>query len=104
MKRKRTFWSTQHATDTCLLVEEDERQHRPAQAPLVGAVLEQRDLEQRREDVREQLRPLPQVLADRLRMEQSSSQRVRTSICRSWIRQWTQQALTRDDVVHTSPA
>ena len=63
--------------DTHLLVEEDERQHGPAQAPLVGAVLEQGDLEQGREDVREQLRPLPQVLADRL---SAKARRIRVEV------------------------
>ena len=50
-----------------LFIEEDERKHRSTQAPLIGAVLKQSNLKQCRQNVWEQLWPLPQMLANCLR-------------------------------------
>lgn len=49
-----------------LLVEEDEAEHGAAHTPLVGAVLEQDHLKECRQGLRQQLRPLPQVLTNGL--------------------------------------
>ena len=45
-----------------LLIDEDEAEHGPAEAPLIGAVLEQHYFKERRQQRRQQLWPLLQVL------------------------------------------
>lgn len=49
-------------TQSNLLVDEDEAEHGPAEAPLVGALLKQHNLKQCGQQRRQQLRPLLQVL------------------------------------------
>ena len=49
-------------TQSNLLIDEDETEHGPAEAPLVGALLKQHDLKQCGQQRRQQLRPLLQVL------------------------------------------
>ena len=50
-----------------LLVDEYEGQHGSGEAPLVGAVFKEHDLEQRGQQRRKELRQLPQVLRHCLR-------------------------------------
>ena len=50
-----------------LFVEQDEAEHGPAEAPLVGALFKEHQLEQRRQQRGQQLWPLPEVLRERLR-------------------------------------
>ncbi len=48
------------------LIQEDQAEHGPAHAPLIGAVLKQHHLKEGRQSLRQQLRPLPEVLTDGL--------------------------------------
>lgn len=49
-----------------LLADEGERQHGPRQAPLVEALLEQSDLEQRLQELRQEVGALVDVLCEHL--------------------------------------
>ena len=60
------------ALGTDLLIDEDETQHGTAEAPLVGTVLKQNYLKQRRQESRQQLWPLLQVLSHFLHQRTSA--------------------------------
>ncbi len=50
----------------CLLIDKNKAEHGPTKAPLVGAVLKQHNLKERREKRWQQFWALPQVLCKRL--------------------------------------